>query len=300
VLDAAHTVLQLTYTSMDDVTTGLPLSIGFTTQGATGLNVRAAPPGVELSALRDGAATKYFGRLPVNVEERDVDGLVLPLHKPATMTVRIVWATGSTPSPNALVPVLEPADGRRSLGLLTPEPDPAWRPGQGNRSTFTFEGVMAGAYVLRVGIGTSATVESIMWDGQDYAERPFDATAGRDIRDVVMTLTTASSVVTGRVTDGGPALTAGAAVMAFPVEPARWSNYGFNPTGLVSVLTTSDGRYRVDGLPKGDYYFLAVPESQERAWLDPAFLAAHASRASRVHIDRTGATISNVSLSLVP
>jgi hypothetical protein len=138
-----------------------------------------------------------------------------------------------------------------------------------------------------------------MWDGEDYAERPFDASAGRDITGVVVTLTSASSSISGVVTDGIAALTSGASVIAFPVEKDRWSNYGFNPTGLKSVLTTSDGRYQVDGLPVGEYYLVAVPASQQEAWLDPAFLASRASRASRVRVDRRDAKVSGPALSLV-
>jgi hypothetical protein len=70
-------------------------------------------------------------------------------------------------------------------------------------------------------------------------------------------------------------------------------------TRLTSVLTTNDGRFRVDGLPAGEYYLIAVPASQERAWLDPSFLVAHAARASRVRVDRSDTTIAGFSLSLV-
>jgi hypothetical protein len=58
-----------------------------------------------------------------------------------------------------------------------------------------------------------------------------------------------------------------------------------------------DGRFRLDGLPSGDYYFLAVPPAQERAWLDPAFLSANVGGASRLRVE-AGKTITNMSLRL--
>jgi hypothetical protein len=294
VIDARHTLLQLTYTSMNEVPTDLPAPVAFSARSASSSSVEAAPPGVEYSSLSDAADVSYWGRLRVDASGHDVDGLVLPLHRPATMSGRIAWAPDANASSGLVRPVLEPADGRPSLGVLMPS---IFGP-RDSSSTFTIEGLMAGEYILRIAGGWT-TVESIIWEGQDYAERPFDASAGRDITGVVVTVTNASSSVGGVVTDGIGALTTGAAVIAFPVEKERWSNYGFNPTRLKSVLATSDGRYQVDGLPVGEYYLLAVPASQQGAWLDPAFLASRAARASRVRVDRPDAKVSGLALSLV-
>ena len=293
-LDARHTLLQLTYTSMNDVPTALPAPVAFPARQASSFSVGAAPPGVEYSSLRDAAEVSYWGQIRVDVSGHDVDGIVVPLRRPATLSGRIVWTPDAKASSTSPLPVLEPADGRPSLGALMPSLfDP-----RGNSSMFTIEGLMAGEYLLRIA-GGRTTVESIMWEGQDYADRPFDARAGQDITGVVLTVTNGSSSVAGVVTDGISAVTSGAAVIAFPVEKERWSNYGFNPTRLKSVLTTGDGRYRLDGLPVGEYYLLGVPVSDERAWLDPAFLASHAARASRVRLDRSDAKLAGITLSLV-
>jgi hypothetical protein len=291
VLEARHALLELFYLSTENASTALPAPVAFPARAAASSGVKAALPGVQYTSLRDGADVSYWGQLRVEVSGRSVDDLVLPLRRPATLSGRIVWAPDAKPASRSPWPVLEPADGRRSLGLLSAAGGP-----RDSASSFTIEGLMAGEYLLRV---RGATVESIVWDGQDFADRPFDASAGRDITGVVVTLTTASSSISGIVSDGNATLTSGAAVIAFPVEREGWSKYGFNPTRLTSVLTTSDGRYRVDGLPAGEYYLLAVPASQERAWLDPSFLAGHAARATRVRIDRSDAAIAGLSLSIV-
>jgi len=284
--------LELTYTSVESASTAVPAPVAFPTRGAASSGVTAAPPGVEYSSLTDGADVGYWGQLRVDVAGASVDGIVLPLRRPAIMSGRFVWAPGAKPSTNAPRPILEPADGRRSLGIPSiagfRSDDP---------TTFTIDGLMAGEYLLRVRGG--AKVESIAWNGQDYTDRAFDGAAGRDITGVVVTLTTASSSISGIVRDSNAPLTAGAAVIAFPVEREGWSNYGFTPPRLTSVFTTSDGNFRVDGLPPGEYHLLAVPAAQERAWLDPSFLAAQAVRAARVRVERNDSTIANLSLSLV-
>ena len=288
VLDVKQTLLEITYTSMVNVATALPAPVPFPTVRASSFGVRAAPPGVEFSSLSGPQSMSHSGQLRVDVSDRNLDDVVLLLRRPVTLSGRIVWTPGSKPS--SALSVLEPAAGGRSLGALVSSPKPG-------TDMFTFDGLMAGEYLLRTLGGTA--VESIIWEGRDYTERPFDASDGRDITGVVMTLSNASSSVSGVVSDGTSTLTAGAAVIAFPIEPERWSNYGFNPPRIKSALTTSDGRYQLDGLPTGQYYLLAVPAQLERAWLDPAFLAKHASRANRIRVDRSDATIANVSLSLI-
>jgi hypothetical protein len=277
---------------MNEMTTALPAPVPMSTRNAAAGGVIAAPPGVEYSSLRDGSEISYWARLRVDVSGPDIDGLALPLHRPATMTGRIVWAPGVKPPPSSPTPVLEPADGRRSLGMPSAA---SWNVA----SDFTIDGLMAGEYVLRMKYGLAGTVESIVWDGQDYTDRPFDTSSGQDISGVVVTLTTMVSSVSGAVSDGGTTVTTGAAVIAFPIERERWKNYGFSPIRIKSTLTTMDGRFQIDGLPPGEYNVIAVPASQERAWLDPAFLANAAGRASHVRIDRSDAKIAGLALGLV-
>jgi hypothetical protein len=290
VIDARHSLLELTYTSSEGASTALPAPIPFSTRSAASGGVTAAPHGVQYSSLSDWSSVNYWGQVRVEVSEAATDDVVLPLRRPASLSGRFVWAPGSTPSSGSPRPALEPADGRRTLGVLS-----GAAATDAGAATFTIGGMMDGEYFLRV---RGARVESIAWDGRDHTDRPFDGRPGRDITGVVVTLTSASSSIGGTVTEGGVA-SPGSAVIAFPVEPEGWSNYGFNPPRLTAVLSASDGRYRVEGLPAGEYFLVAVPASQERSWLDPAFLAGHAARASRVRLDRAGATIENVALSLV-
>jgi hypothetical protein len=291
ILEAKHSLLEFTYTSMSQGSTALPVPVPFATRSASGYSVTAAPSGVELSALRDWSEEGYWGQLRVDVASQSVDDIVLPLRRPVSLSGRVEWAPGDQPPSSVAAPMLEPADGRRSLGLLSPKSFSL-----DAQSRFTIEGLMAGEYVLRF---PSQTVESIIWDGQDYTGRPFDGSGGRDIEGVVVTLTTKSSFVAGAVTDGTATMATSAAVIVFPLERERWSGYGLYPTRLRSVLTTTDGHFRIDGLPRGDYNIIAVSVSQERAWIDPAFLASAAARASHLRIDRSDSKIAGLALSLV-
>lgn len=284
-LELRHTIMELAYISLGDASTAPPAPVQFPAQSASGFGVKAAPNGMQGSALNDWLPVKYWGELRLDVADRDIDSVVLPLHRPVTLSGTVAWAPGSTAATTSLY--LESARGLRSMGM------PSVLFPQG--SAFTIDGLMAGDYILRV---RSATVESVMWEGRDYAERPLPTSAGRDLAGVVVTLSSATSTATGNVSDGNGPLTSLAAVIAYPVEQDGWTDYGFNPARLSSVLATADGRFRFEGLPPAEYFFLAVPAAQERAWLDPAFLAAHAGVATRVRIERSDAKVQGIALRL--
>jgi hypothetical protein len=84
-------------------------------------------------------------------------------------------------------------------------------------------------------------------------------------------------------------------VIAFPVDRARWTDYGWDPTMIISKSLDSAGAFVVTGLPEGDYFVVAVPSSQHDAWTDPAFLDAASKVAKRVSLkwgDKTSVDLS--------
>jgi len=298
-VELTHSRLELTHASVSDASTAVPAPVAFPSNRASSMPVHAAPPGVSLSALSvespDGA--DYWARMPVTVSGADIDNLDVPLQRAVTLSGRIVLAPTSGPPVRFPTLVLEPADGRRSFGMPMSVPvglRPSEPPTPGTSVEFAAHGLLPGEYLLRVFLGI-AKVQSVTWEGRDYTDRPFDATSGRDITGVVVTLTTASSSISGVVSDAGE-LPSGTAVIAFPAEREAWTNYGFSPTRFRSALATAGGRYQLDGLPAGEYYLVAVPAAQERAWLDPGFLASHAGRATRVRVERPDTTLTNVAL----
>ena len=132
------------------------------------------------------------------------------------------------------------------------------------------------------------TVKSIVWDGRDYTYTPFDASAGRDFTDVVITTTTETIVLAGTVQDGKGGISTTASVLVFPVEKAQWSGYGYTPPRIKSAGVSSAGIYRFQSLPAGEYFVVAVDASQTDAWQDPKLLDALSRRATRVTLDWDG------------
>jgi len=147
---------------------------------------------------------------------------------------------------------------------------------------------MGGSYLVsgfstnQPGLLSAVRIASVTWQGRDVRYTGIDASNTEDIRDVVVTLTTRKIEITGTVSDGnGPAA---AAVIAFPVDPSRWTNFGWNPSNFATTRTGSTGAFSFDRLPEGEYYLVAVDRAQLNSWVDPRFLAAAVPFAARVSV----------------
>jgi hypothetical protein len=125
-------------------------------------------------------------------------------------------------------------------------------------------------------------VASVTSAGREIRDTGLDTSAGRDIDDVVITLTENVTSIQGTV-HGDAA--AGAAVIVFPVDRARWVDYGFDPLLIKSKAADNDGVFLIKGLPEGEYFAVAVDRSQHDRWTNPTFLEAASAVATRISLE---------------
>jgi hypothetical protein len=231
------------------------------------------PPG-------DSAA---WGRVAVSVEG-DVSTLDLPLHATSSAGGHVVVDDPSELQPDEQFDVaLEPANADLSIGVLNSST-------RGDDHDFSMSGLRPARYVLRVGPAFRGwRVTSVVAHGTNLTDAGFDAAAGQNFDDIVVSVTKTGAVLTGTVHDrnGAPAA---AAVILFPVDARTWVDYGFTPDRLRSVSTDSNGNYRIPPLREGEYFIVAVPVSQARAWIDPRFLTAASAQATRLTLTSAAKT----------
>jgi hypothetical protein len=220
----------------------------------------------------------------VVVGARDVTDVVVSMRRTATISGRVVWPEGlSLPSTTFLSVGVEPATGDPTLGqgrgtVNMTQPD----------HPFTITGLIGGLYLIG-GIASNAPellsslrVASVTWQGRDVQYAGIDTSNTEDIRDVVITLIDKKIAIKGIVTDkDGPAV---AGVIAFPVDRARWINFGWSPLNFATTRSGSSGAFSFERLPEGEYYLVAVDRSQINSWVDPKFLAAAVAFAARVSV----------------
>ena len=265
----------------------VPEAPGFPGGGA-GVGALPGVPGLTYLA-RLGSPSTFWSRMSLDVGLADLDDVVVALRRTATVRGRIDFAEGTRrPPPDTRIEFnLEPASGDPTFGQFmvhTDRSDPTL--------AFTADGLMGTTYLMgpiypHAAGTTIATpgayhVASVMYRGRDIKETGFDASVETVFDDVVVTLTDKRIDLSGVVEgSAGPAATS---VIVFPFERDRWTNFGWRPARIRSVRSSSGGAFRLDGLPAGEYYVIAVPLMEPAEWMNPAFFAAAAPRATRLSV----------------
>jgi hypothetical protein len=274
------------------VALGLPAMRGWVGAGSSGVRLSSAPDGALLAIRRSDQPNDYEGRLRVQVGSVDVKGITVRVYPTRTLSGRIVY-DGQAPTVGALSPTLfgDPATGRASLSVLPPRasvrsPD----------DLFAIPGLSDGEYFVRLEGGTKWTIESITGGGNDYTDRPVDMTSG-DITGLVVTLTDKITQLTGTVRDDHHQPVGQGTVVVFPSDERLWRRFGFEPPRIKTASFFGAGEYRVSGLPKGEYFVVALDVSRRGAWQNPEFFQAAVPSAVRVSLDWAASRTVDLTLS---
>ena len=72
-------------------------------------------------------------------------------------------------------------------------------------------------------------------------------------------------------------------VLAFPTDGSLWRPQARQ---IMTARPDQTGKYRIRGLPPGDYYLATVDPSEQGEWFEPAYLEEHRTGAARRHAQR--------------
>jgi len=227
---------------------------------------------------RAGQPAPFWARTAVSVRGADVTNLRVALRPTVTIRGRIVLEEGTVkPASQSRFSVsAEPADGNPLLAAAFAFTDP-----NDPTHAFTLPGLLPGLHLLR---GSVFPVKSVTWNGQNLSDAGLDTSAGMDLDGVVITLTSRRAEVNGVVRTTSGAGTR-ASVLAFPVDPALWANYGWIPRRFRAGAAAEDGIFRLQNVVEGDYYLIAVEIGQEAHRFTRAFLAEAARTAIRLTVN---------------
>jgi hypothetical protein len=195
-----------------------------------------------------------FATFVVFIEGRDVDNLQLTLRPGGTLDGQVTLAAEhAEPSPtlSALRVRAPSADG--GLGeALTGKVRADGR--------FVLRDLMTGDHQIVVdNLPSPWVVKSVVLRGRDITDAGIEILEGQQLHDARITITDRASELSGRVLEHG-VLVADTAVLVYPVTPQFWLR---SHRRMRLTRTDAEGRFRVRGLPEGEYLAIASSEIDE-------------------------------------
>ena len=279
------------------------------TPGAYTINVRATPPtaggrggsqdAAMLAAARmlggaGGNTPSLWASADVTVDGRDMSDIILRLQPGMTVTGKFVFESSSTsaqpPDPTrARVALMPPPTGSSAIELMASMLTGTLQATIAADGTLTVLGVTPGKYRVTAGglamlMGQTAvaagwTMKSAMLGGKDVADAPFEVRPNEDVTGLVVTVTDHPSELSGTVKDrtGRPA--PGFPIVVFSTDRAYWT---VGSRRVQQARPSSDGRYKMTGLPAGEYYVCALTDLDQNQLYDPAFLESLVSGSFKI------------------
>jgi hypothetical protein len=221
------------------------------------------------------APTLYSGEVDFFVGDADVSGVILQFDRGVAVTGRLMLPGGSTPADFTRVRLgLAPVDSLASFGPAPPaatiQPDGA----------FKFDGIAAGKWRVTGSLPGGWSLRSAILDGHDTLDVPFDVGRGQALSGLVVTVTDRPTEISGTLRDAAGQLTSEYSMAAFSTDRSLWTSAPRRVSNAVRL--SSDGRYRVVGLPPGEYYLSAISDFDPAQLGDPAFLESLISQSVKV------------------
>lgn len=234
---------------------------------------RASLPGGARPALTPEDRV-VWATTPLSVGTDDPQGVTVALHEGHRISGRVVFDDGVGPERSV----------RRVVGF--------WQAGPVDRYystdvepdlTFRSPPLPAGRYYMSISASDGWALASLVVDGQDIADDVLDV-GDVDLRDATVTVSNRFSTLSGTVANDADLDRA--RVMVFPADRSLWPHADRpNARRSRSVETTSEGSYRLDRVPPGDYFVVATDDTSDGDWRIPESLDRLARQADRVSIE---------------
>ena len=145
---------------------------------------------------------------------------------------------------------------------------------------FQLDALAAGLHLIRPqGPLHGWSLKSVTMDGRDVTDTPIDVRSGQQISSVAVTFTDQETEIDGTVTDGRGLPVTDYTVLAFSTNGDFWRPLSRH---IMTARPDQTGKFRIRGLPAGEYYMVPVDPSEQGEWFEPTYLDAHRAGASKV------------------
>jgi len=233
------------------------------------------PPGrYTLRARGNDSDPPEFASIPVTVNGEDMTDLSVILNTGGTIsgTVTFTGTAGATPDLSQFR-VTAPSADQSDLG---PQPNARL----GKDGTFVLNGLAAGAHFIRsAGAARGFILKSVSINGHAITDEPLQLRSGETIANVTVVFTDQQNEINGTLTNEQGAAIPDYTVLAFSTDSSLWRPQSRQ---IMTARPDQTGKYRIRGLPAGQYYLAAVDPAEQGEWFNPVYLDEHRTGAARV------------------
>lgn len=263
-------------------------------------------PGAELGSSLPVGALRFAERgftpavsdptlwaaVPVTVGDRDLDGITVALRAGARIHGRVVFdgAIG-TPSEQTVAAIALAAfaadyqeAGYFAFGRITPDGQFTTRSLAPGRYAI---GPLPTGYGLRLGSVPATTqawhLMSVRVAGREQPGGTINL-GSEDVTDVLITLTSRATELSGAVHGPDGTLVPDALVYVFPADPTLWRDNDVISRRFAELRPSRKGRYRTWNLAPGESFAVATTATPPEWWRVPEFLDLLSKTAIRITI----------------
>jgi protocatechuate 3,4-dioxygenase beta subunit len=212
----------------------------------------------------------------ITVAGEDISGVQLVAAKPISTRGRVIVDPGAASSlpPRLMLQASSP----QMMPMMGPRAPAAVQ------DDMTFElKTPPGVYRLNlVPGGMGWTIRSVRLNATDVTDGGFEVKAGEDVSGLEVELTNKLTTIAGLVTNARGETVKDYTTIVFAQDSARWtSNTRYQSMGRPD----QDGRFKIGGLPPGEYYIIALDHLDTGEASDPEFLERIRTKASRLSLN---------------